>query len=67
MSNNIIALSSVLYGSIYIFGTSLKGINEIIIKNGKFSNAFGILNCSIMGISGYIIFLTSAKMINMLK
>ncbi len=67
MSNNIIALSTVLYGSIFIFGISLKGVNEIIIKNGKFSNAFGILNGSIMGASGYIIFLSGCKMINMLK
>lgn len=67
MSNNIIALSTVLYGSIFIFGTSLKGINEIIIKNGKISNAFVILNGSIMGMSGYIICLSFYKIINTIK
>ena len=62
LDSDSIILSVSLFGSIYLFSTSIAGINNKWIKDGEAQvTAFEILNGSIMLLSGGGVLLTSFK------
>lgn len=58
---NSIIISSCLFGSVYIFSTSLNAINSSFLENKKMPNNLIILNGLTFIISGYV-FLHSFKL-----
>jgi cellobiose-specific phosphotransferase system component IIC len=59
-----VILTSTLFGSIYLFSSSLFGLNQKWLKDAENSNPWGrfeIMNFSIMGISGIVIGFTASK------
>jgi hypothetical protein len=50
-----IILSSILFGSVYIFSTSLIGINKMFLKNRNFTLNFIIINGLIITITSSIL------------
>ena len=74
LTEDSIVLSACLFGSVYLFGTALNGINERWIKEPKYmfpikktNNFSEILNCSILIVSGSIITATACKAIKLLN
>ncbi len=55
---NSIVLASSLFGSVYLFSTSLLSINTSLLENKKMSNNFILINGLILAISGSIIVAT---------
>lgn len=51
---NSIIVSSCLFGSVYIFSTSLNAINSSFLENKKIPNNLFILNGLTFIISGYV-------------
>ena len=51
---NYIILSSCLFGSVYIFSTSLQSINRTFLENKKIPNNLIIINGLTFIISGYV-------------
>ena len=65
--SNSIVLSASMFGAIYLFSTSLIGMNKKWIKQEKSEvTAFEILNGTIMFLSGGVVFFTSIKAFNIL-
>jgi hypothetical protein len=64
--SNSILLSSCMLGSIYLFSTSLIGLNKKWIKGEKVSkSSYEYINGSIMLFSGYIMMSTTWKAFRM--
>lgn len=62
-----IVLSASLFGALYIFSTSLFGINQKWIEQKKVEvTAFEIINGTILFLTGGIVFITSIKSLSML-
>ncbi len=60
-------LSATLFGAIYLFSTSLIGMNKKWRTQKKFElTAFEILNGAIMFLSGGVVFFTSVRAFNRL-
>jgi hypothetical protein len=57
---NSIVLSAFLFGSIYLFSTSLIGLNKKMVKNESLS-LFEIVNGSILILSGTGLIITGCK------
>lgn len=51
---NSIILSSCLFGSVYIFSTSLQAINRSFLENKKIQNNLIIINGLTLIISGFV-------------
>jgi hypothetical protein len=67
MYNNII-LSSYLFGSIYIFSTTLTLINlDFVVKNRKIPNELKLINASILMLTGSTFIYTMLYNRNLLK
>ena len=65
--SNSIVLSASMFGAIYLFSTSLIGMNKKWIKQEKSEvTAFKILNGTIMFLSGGVVFFTSVKAFDIL-
>lgn len=65
--SNSIVLSASMFGAMYLFSTSLIGMNKKLIKQGKTEvSAFEVLNGAIMILSGGFICFTSIKAFNIL-
>mgnify|MGYP000343634878 CR=1 FL=1 len=65
---NSIVLSAGLFGSIYLFSTSLNGLNKKWMKDERFSlGAFEILNGGLMLISGILIVVSGTKTFNIIN
>ena len=62
---NSIVLASSLFGSVYLFSTSLLSINTSILENKKMSNNFILINGLILAISGSIIVATWFSLLNL--
>ena len=60
--SNSIVLSASLFGSVYLFSTSLIGLNKMWIKNGAVSfDLYLIFNGIVLCCSGFVMFITSGK------
>ena len=59
--SNAIVLSSSLYGAIYLFSTSLIGLNKKWVRTGMGVTPFDYINCGIMGVSGIVILMSSQR------
>ncbi len=65
---NSIVLSASLFGSIYLFSTSLIGFNKKWIKDDKYSfRVFDVVNGSVMFLSGLVLVVTSVKAFQILS
>ena len=62
---NSIVLASSLFGSVYLFSTSLLSINTSLLENKKMSNNFILINGLILAISGSIIVATWFSLLNL--
>ncbi len=62
---NSIVLASSLFGSVYLFSTSLLSINTSLLENKKMSNNFILINGFILAISGSIIVATWFNLLNL--
>ena len=62
---NSIVLASSLFGSVYLFSTSLLSINTSLLENKKMSNNFILINGFILAISGSIIVATWFSLLNL--
>ena len=60
---NSIILSSCLFGSIYLFSTSLKMINESFLENNKINNKLIMINGLTFVMSGSIVLYSFYKSI----
>tara|TARA_B100000073_G_scaffold95616_1_gene75983 strand:- start:652 stop:990 length:339 start_codon:yes stop_codon:yes gene_type:complete len=66
--SNSIVLSSSLFGAIYLFSTSLVGLNKKWNNQDKHTlSVLDGINTAIMGISGYIIIKTSQRAFEILQ
>ena len=66
--SNSLVLSASMFGAIYLFSTSLIGMNKKWIKQGKAEvTAFEVLNGTIILLSGGIILFTSIKALKILS
>jgi hypothetical protein len=65
--SNSIVLSASLFGSIYLFSTSLIGFNKRWIKDGKCRfGIFELVNVAVVLCSSFVMVLTSAKAFDIL-
>jgi hypothetical protein len=59
---HVILISASLFGSIYLFSTSLVGFNKKLIKQGKIIfGSFEVINLTVMFFSGCIMVFTVSK------
>ena len=58
-----ILLSSLFFGSLYMFSTSIVGINKMFLKGQQlpFNNTFFVINGSILIVSGYVLFISGCQ------
>ena len=60
--SNSIVLSASLFGSVYLFSTSLIGLNKMWIKSGQVNfGLYEIFNGIVLCCSGFIMFITAGK------
>ena len=60
--SNSIVLSASLFGSVYLFSTSLIGLNKMWIKSGSVSfGSYEIFNGIVLCCSGFLMFIVAGK------
>ena len=65
---NSIVLSATMFGSVFLFSTSLIGVNKMWIKNAKCHfGSYEIFNGIVMCCSGLVMCITAVKSLTILK